>query len=304
MMFPRMLMPLLTLVLAASANAINLGTYNIRYDNSGDPKDGNAWPQRAPIIAQMLRFHEFDIVGTQEGLAHQIKDLSALLPEHSYTGCGRDDGKEAGEFIAIFYRKDHFKVKDSGQFWLSETPEKPSKGWDAALPRMCAWAKFEETATRKTFFFFSTHFDHRGVEARKQSALLLVHMIEKIAGSQPAVLCGDFNVDQTSESYKVLHDTDQYLRDSYEVAPIRLAPNGTPNKFDPNVLTEQRIDHVFVTRQFNVSRYGILTDSYRIPKPEGSAESTSGNFPSEVKLKDYQARLPSDHFPVLIEATF
>lgn len=290
--------------LIAPAAAINLGTYNIRYDNSGDPVNGNGWPQRVPLIAQIIRFHGFDIVGTQEGLPHQIQDLGALLPEFSMTGCGRNDGKEDGEFIAIYYRKNQFKLLDSGHFWLSPTPELPGKGWDAVLPRICAWGKFEELATRKTLFFFSTHFDHRGHEARKQSAGLIVRMMEKIAGDQPAVIAGDFNVDQHSEGYQLLTTTGGLLRDAYEIAPVRLAFNGTPNRFDPNGLTESRIDHVFVTRHFNLSRYGILTDSYRTPKPEGSQPQPSASFPAEVTLKTYEARLPSDHFPVLIEAEF
>jgi endonuclease/exonuclease/phosphatase family metal-dependent hydrolase len=295
---------ILVLCLITSAHAINLGTYNIRYDNSGDPPKGNAWPQRAPFIAQIIRFHSFDIVGTQEGLPHQIKDLTALLPEYSMTGGGRDDGKDLGEYIAIYYKKEKFKLLDSGLFWLSETPEVPSKGWDALLNRVCAWGKFEDLTTHQTLFFFSAHFDHRGTEARKQSSLLVVKMIEKIAGDQPAVIAGDFNIDQNGEGYRILTNADGLLRDSFEISPLKLAFNGTANRFDPNSLTESRIDHIFVTKHFKLSRYGILTDSYRTPKPEGSPEQTSAAFPNEVKLKSYEARLPSDHFPVLIEATF
>lgn len=303
-MVSRIAFLLFTLCLATVAHALNFGTYNIRYDNRGDVQSGNSWALRAPYVAQIIRFHGFDVVGTQEGFQNQIDDLTRLMPEYAFSGAGRDDGKQAGEHIAIFYKKEKFRVLEEGHFWLSETPDQPSKGWDASLQRICAWAKFEELATKKTFFCFSVHFDHRGVEARKQSALLIIRQIEKITNGQPTVLCGDFNVDQTSESYQVLHETDGLLRDSFEISPLRLAFNGTPNGFDSNLLTESRIDHVFVTKHFSVSRYGILTDTFRTPKVEGSDEHTSANFPNEVKLKQYEARLPSDHFPVLVEATF
>nr|WP_234047401.1 endonuclease/exonuclease/phosphatase family protein [Luteolibacter pohnpeiensis] len=284
---------------STTAQAMNVGTYNIRYDNPADAKAGNGWEQRAPVIAGMIRFHGFDIVGTQEGYIHQIHDLEKLLPEYECTAHGRDDGKEAGENIAIFYRADKFKKLNEGLFWLSENPEQPGKGWDAALPRICGWAEFQDKESGKKFYYLSVHFDHRGVEARKQSANLLIQRIQRIAKNTPAILCGDFNVDQTSESYKVLHDS-SILRDSYEVAPLRLALNGTANRFDVNSMTDSRIDHVFLTKEFDAKKYGILTDTYRTPAGDQTGER-SGNFPGEVVFKNYEARLPSDHFPVLVE---
>lgn len=281
------------------AEALVVGTYNIRYDNQGDVENGDSWTQRAPVVAGLIRFNQFDILGTQEGFYHQLMDLRRLLPAMTFTGSGRDDGKDAGEHAAIFYRKDRFELLDSGTFWLSPTPEHPGVGWDAALPRVCSWAKLRENNGGEPLFVFNTHFDHRGVQARLESAKLIVTKIRQIAGNAPVILTGDFNVDQHSESYKILHDSGM-LADSYETAPDRFALNGTINAFDPQAKTDSRIDHVFHSPQFKPVRYGILTDSYRTPVPD-AAESGSGNFPDEVKFHNYQTRMPSDHFPVLVE---
>lgn len=284
---------------AESAQALITGSFNIRYDNPGDVNRGNSWEQRAPIVTGLIRFHRFDVLGTQEAYHHQILDLQKMLPDYGYVGCGRNDGKEKGEYAAIFYRKDKFRALASGTFWLSETPEKPSKGWDADLPRICTWAKFRRLDGKGNFFVFNTHFDHRGKQARLESARLIVKRIRDVSRGEPVILTGDFNVDQTSESYKELHDAGVLL-DAYESAPERYAMNGTANAFNVNSRTESRIDHVFHTKGFKPIRYGVLTDTYRTPVPDAE-ETQSGNFPGEVKFKAYEARLPSDHFPVLVE---
>ena len=299
----------ITLALTAIASPLTaaeswiVGSYNIRYDNSGDQKTGNTWRQRAPVVAGLIRFHKFDVLGTQEAFIHQLKDLQKLLPDHAFTGSGRDDGAEKGEHVAIFYRKGKFKLLDSGTFWLSDTPEKPGRGWDADLPRICTWASLEEIPGGRKFHVFNAHFDHRGVQARLESARLILRKIKEIAGDGPVILTGDFNVNQTGESYLALRDSG-FLTDAHDTATERYALNGTANKFDPDAWTESRIDHVFLSRHFKPVRYGILTDSYRTPVGENGAESQSSNFPGEVKFKDFQARLPSDHFPVLVEVVF
>lgn len=290
---------LLALLPFQMTRALVAGSYNIRYDNPGDVEKGNSWPQRLPVIAGLIRFHEFDVLGTQEAFHHQLVDLQKLLPNHAYTGCGRDDGKEAGEHAAIFFRKDKFSLLECGTFWLSQTPDKPGKGWDADLPRICTWAKLRETGGGRVLFVFNTHFDHRGVQARLESAKLIVSRIKEVAKDEPVILTGDFNVDQTSESYRSLHDSG-ILADSYETAADRYALNGTANAFKPEVKTESRIDHVFHTRQLKPVRYGVLTDTYRTPVAD-SQETQSGNFPGEVKFRNFQVRMPSDHFPVLVE---
>jgi endonuclease/exonuclease/phosphatase family metal-dependent hydrolase len=286
--------------LLAAANATIVGSYNIRYDNKGDVKSGNAWQQRAPVIAALIQFHDFDVLGTQEGFHHQMEDLCRLMPDYACSMHGRDDGKSAGEHIGIFFKKEKYELQDEGRFWLSETPDKPGKGWDASLPRICGWAKLQRKADKKTFFAFSLHLDHRGEVSRRESITLVLRKIAGIAGDAPVYLTGDFNVDQNSESYRLLKDSPRF-DDSHDVAKIRFALNGTPNKFDGNAKTESRIDHVFVTKGVPVRRYGILTDSYRVATTPDPEDSKSGNFPKEVTFEDYRLRLPSDHFPVLAE---
>ncbi|WP_240772627.1 endonuclease/exonuclease/phosphatase family protein [Phragmitibacter flavus] len=282
-----------------SSHAIVVGSYNIRYDNSKDETNGNGWAQRASVIASLIRFHQFDILGSQEALKHQVDQLQSLLPAFAHSGCGRDDGQNEGEFAAIFYRKDLFTLKDGGTFWLSETPEKPSIGWDAKFMRICTWVKLDNIKTGRTLFVFNTHFDHHGTIARVESARLLVRSVQAIAKDQPVVLTGDFNADQTSEGYLILHGVD-LLRDAFATAEEKYVLNGTANGFQIANFTDRRIDHIFHTRDFKVSRYGVLTDSYRVSTGD-EREVTSTAFPVEVKFKNVEARIPSDHFPILVE---
>lgn len=265
----------------AYAQELTVATYNIRNANKADSLKGDGWGQRAPVVAQLMQFHDFDVVGTQEGKYGQMLDLKKLMPNYDYVGIGRDDGKQAGEFSAIFYKTDKFKLLNKGDFWLSTETDHPNKGWDAALPRICSWGQFEDIASGNTFYFFNVHFDHVGVEARKESAKLILDKIKSIAGNSPTILAGDFNVDQNNESYHLLNKS-TILRDAYDQSPIKYELNGTHNSFNPNSKTGSRIDHIFLTNDFEVSRYGILMDTYRSPNKE-------------------EARLPSDHFPVMIK---
>ena len=259
-------------------------SYNLRNANSTDSLQGDGWGNRCPIIAGLVQFHEFDIFGTQEGLRHQLDSLKTNLPKYDYIGGGRNDGKKGGEHAAIFYRIDKFELLEHGDFWLSETPEKPSVGWDAVLPRICTWGHFKYKETGFEFLFFNLHMDHIGKQARVESALLVQQKMKEIGENLPALLTGDFNVDQTSESYQVLHESG-ILSDSYEVAQLRYATNGTCAGWNPNTYTPNRIDHIFVTKNFVVEKYGVLTDTYRI-KNEATGK--------------YEARIPSDHFPVKV----
>lgn len=282
------------------AQRLNIATYNIRNDNNKeDAARGDGWQQRYPVISDLIRFHDFDIFGTQEGLHHQLEDLKKNLPHYAYTGRGRDDGKEAGEYSAIFYNTDKFQLIDHGDFWLSTQTDKPNKGWDAVLPRICSWAKLQLKENGKTLYFFNVHFDHVGTTARKESAKLILSKVKELAGNHTAILTGDFNVDQHSDSYQVLEQS-HIMEDAYGKANIKYATNGTFNNFNPNSKTDNRIDHIFLTTDFKVLRYGVLTDSYRSPLKNPAEAYQSGNFPKEVSLKDYRARVPSDHFPVMV----
>ncbi|HBL77024.1 MAG: endonuclease [Bacteroidetes bacterium GWF2_42_66] len=290
-------------VSALYAQKLTVASYNIRYENQGDADKGNGWKQRCPVITQLILFHNFDIFGAQEVLHGQLTDMLGQLPGYAYIGVGRSDGKNEGEFAPIFYKEDKFKLLQSGHFWLSETQDKPNVGWDAALPRICTWGKFKLKDDGNTFWFFNLHLDHKGVNARLESSKLVIQKIREMCGKDPVVLTGDFNVDQTSEGYKILCSS-ELLRDSYELAEIRYALNGTANAFNPNLKTDSRIDHIFVSKGFNVQRYGVLTDSYRSETSKSSEEIKSGNFPKELTLHQYDIRLPSDHYPVQVDMKF
>lgn len=281
---------------------LKIATYNIRNDNSNDVKQGNGWEKRLPVITDLVAFNDFDIWGAQEVLHNQLNDLLERLPQYAFVGVGRDDGSTAGEYAPIFYKEKNFKVVEEGNFWLSEIIDEPNKGWDAALPRICTYAKFSDVETENYLWVFNLHLDHVGIVAREKSCELVLSRIKEIAGDETVVLMGDFNVDQNNKIYSILNHS-KVIHDSYEVADIKYAWNGTFNAFDPNLMTESRIDHIFVTPDVNVLSYAVLTDTYRSKKGEGE-DVKKGDFPEELSFKAYEARLPSDHFPVTIKVIF
>ncbi len=294
---------LLVLVAAACTSPqkpaeMNVATYNLRLSNLGDSLQGDGWGQRAPYVAKLIQYHEFDIFGTQEGKHHQLEDLKAMMPEYEYIGVGRDDGAQGGEYAAIFYKPERFELLDSGNFWLSEDTTQPNKGWDAECIRVCTWGKFLDKLSGNTFVHFNLHMDHIGVVARAESAKLILEKIKALPEKLPVMLSGDFNVDQLNESYLLLQNSG-ILSDAYTTADMVYANNGTFNAFQPDAMTEERIDHIFLSPEFKVKKYGILTDTYRSPADETDTVDTS-NFPKEVGLMKYTARTPSDHFPVAI----
>ena len=214
------------------AQPLYVGSYNIRYQNNDDARAGNGWQQRCPVVCGQIAFEHPDIFGTQEVLHGQLHDMLALLTDYDYIGVGRDDGQTKGEYAAIFYDKNKLRLLDHGNFWLSETPEKPALGWDAACIRICTWGKFRDRKSRKTFFFFNLHMDHVGVVARREGAKLVVERIRQLAGRKPVVLTGDFNVDQNDEIYTIFSSSG-LLADTYTHARVRFAENGTFNAYKP-----------------------------------------------------------------------
>ena len=201
--FSLLLISIIIIKFSISAQTLTVATYNLRYDNRGD--SGNLWVNRAPIQSNLIRFHDFDVVGIQEGLINQLEDLSKSLPQYTRYGIGRDDGKAAGEHSAIYYKKDKFKLLKRGDFWLSQTPDQPGKGWDATCcNRICSWVQLQDIASKKIFYFFNVHFDHQGVIARIESAKLMIEKIKTIAGNTPAVFTGDLNGGRNSDCYKYI----------------------------------------------------------------------------------------------------
>lgn len=267
---------LVTLSWAPAASAasqpaapFNVATYNLRYNNPGDGP--NAWPARKDAVKALIRYHEFDIVGTQEGLADQIDEL-ARMDEFDHVGVGRDDGKRAGEHSAIFFRKSRFALLDKGDFWLSETPERPSFGWDArCCHRLASWARLRDRSSGRAFYVFSVHFDHEGEQARRASADLMLRKIAEISRGEPAICVGDFN--STPETVQI-QSMSKAMRDAARVSKAPpYGPAGTYNGFRIDAPMRERIDYIFVDHHVDVLKYGVLSDSV-------------------------DGRYPSDHHPV------
>lgn len=260
---------------AAASAPINVASFNLRMNT---PQDGpNAWPARKEMVKALIRHHGFDIVGTQEGLPEQIAEL-ATMEEFDHVGVGRDDGKQAGEHSAIFYRKRRFALLDKGDFWLSETPNRPSLGWDATCcNRIVSWARLREREHGRIFYVFSAHFDHEGVVARRASADLLLRKIAEISRGEAAICVGDFNsTPDTPQMQAMAHS----MRDAYRVSQTPpYGPVGTFNGFRFDAPMQDRIDYVFVDRHFDVLGYAALSDSL-------------------------QGRYPSDHHPVVARIRF
>jgi endonuclease/exonuclease/phosphatase family metal-dependent hydrolase len=250
--------------------SLRVASYNLRYNNAGD--GANAWPNRKEMVKNLVQHYDFDVFGIQEGLRGQLNDV-AELPAYAFVGRGRDDGKEAGEHSAIFYKRARLQLLQTGDFWLSQTPDRPSLGWDATCcNRICTWAKFKDLQSGQVFFFFSVHFDHEGVEARRQSGQLMVKKIKEIAQKAPVICVGDLNSTPDTEQVKTMQGA---LGDAYQLTQRpAYGPVGTFNGFELTAPLRDRIDYIFVSRGSTVLDYAVLTDSMR------------GHY-------------PSDHFPVV-----
>lgn len=249
-------------------------TYNIRYDNSGDRE--NQWSKRKDYLCEQIAFYNPDIFGIQEGLQHQVAYIDSTFVDYNYVGVGRDDGKIKGEYSAIFYNSKKLKVIKEATFWLSETPNKISVGWDASMERICTYALFENKAAHQQFWVFNTHFDHIGDEARLQSAKLILSKINEINKKNlPIVLMGDFNLKPESDPIQYLS---QVLNDTKTVSITNpFGPEGTFNGFKHNERVTDRIDYIFTSKEhIKIQKYAVLSDS-----------------------KD--CKYPSDHLPVFAE---
>jgi endonuclease/exonuclease/phosphatase family metal-dependent hydrolase len=255
-----------------TAQDIDVISYNIRLNT---PSDGsNAWPKRSDQVAALLQFHQPDIFGLQEALIGQIEDLQNKLPKMKWIGVGRDDGKKNGEFSPIFYDPEKYAVVKQGTFWLSENPDRPGLGWDAAFNRICTWAIFETDKKERKFIFFNTHFDNKGTKARAESAKLLLRKLKEINTEDlPVIVTGDFNMTPEQAPVSLLGKELNDSRVASKKPPY--GPTGTFNGFDFQNPLKERIDYVFVNGKVEVKRYAVLSDS-----------------------KDL--RYPSDHLPVYV----
>ena len=315
MMKKLLLFALILASLQLSAQQMLVGSYNIRYKNWNDSVQGEHWQKRCQVICDQVNFMSPDIFGTQEVLWEQLQDMKKALDGYDFIGIGRDDGERGGEHEAIFYKKGKLQLLNHGDYWLSETPEKPGLGWDAACIRICTWGKFSAKVLdlnqrrglfnrglryqEKVFYFFNLHMDHVGVVARREAAKLVVAKIREIAQGDPVILTGDFNVDQNDEIYTIFTNSG-LLKDSYDAARIRFAENGTFNAFKTNYFTTSRIDHVFVSPSAKVEAYGVFTDSYWTPDDDPDDNIKASDAPQQISFDTYIRHNPSDHYPVFV----
>jgi endonuclease/exonuclease/phosphatase family metal-dependent hydrolase len=244
---------------------LNVMTFNIRYNTPADSL--NAWPYRKDKVASQILFHEAHIIGVQEALHGQMTDLQERLNKYKYLGVGRDDGKEKGEYSAIFYDTTRLQALQTKTFWLSETPEVPgSKGWDAAITRIVTWIKYRDKKTKKIFFAFNTHFDHIGQVARRESAKILLQKIKEIAGATPVVITGDFNAKPADEPIRIIVDKSNplHLIDSKETSvQPHYGPAGTFNGFKEKERDDQPIDYIFLKGKWKVLSHATISQTWQ-----------------------------------------
>ncbi|RZL44934.1 MAG: endonuclease/exonuclease/phosphatase family protein [Pedobacter sp.] len=246
----------ITIIQAQQSQPINVMSYNIRLNVASDGV--NAWPNRKDNVKALVKFYDTDILCVQEALPEQF---DALLENTDFdvVGAGRDDGKRKGEFSAIYFNKKRFNKKDGGTFWLSLTPDVPSKGWDAQLNRVCSWVKLYDKLNKKEFIVFNTHYDHVGVQARIESAKLIKQKIQEIAPKLPVVFTGDLNVTPETEAIKTIKS---FLTDAKEASiEPPYGPVGTFNGFKWDSPLQNKIDYIFVNRAFKVQKFAVLSDS-------------------------------------------
>lgn len=270
---------ILVLILSFMAYSQNLKvmTYNIRLDVAVDGE--NDWSHRKEFFTSQIQFYEPDVFGIQEATPNQVIDISNALSQYNHIGIGRE-GVGKGESSNIFYKKERFSISNETTFWLSETPNEISKGWDAACNRVCTFVLFEDLKSNKSFWVFNTHLDHIGEVARTKGIELILSKIEAVNIQKlPVIFMGDFNSEPNENRIIALK---KIMNDSRELSVEKpFGPFGTFNNFQYNEPATKQIDYIFLSKNsfFNVNKYAVLTDSKNL-------------------------RFPSDHFPVYIEIKY
>jgi len=265
--------PILPLPAAdAAETSLTVVTYNLRFASNTKP---NAWPDRRPVMIDCVRRMDPDLMGTQEGVYEQLRELAAGLPDHTWLGQGRDGGSH-GEFMAVFYRKERFDPLEYGHFWLSDTPAVVgSRTWDHTNPRMVTWVRFLDRRTQRAFYFFNTHLDHAVQAAREKGAELIAQRVAALNTHLPILLTGDFNAASgDNRAYDILVQPDRF-QDTWHLAQSRKGEDlGTFNGFRDVPRDGRRIDWILLRGK------AVVTESEVIPFRQGD-------------------QFPSDHFPVL-----
>jgi endonuclease/exonuclease/phosphatase family metal-dependent hydrolase len=256
---------------------IKVMSFNIRY---GTAEDGeNHWDKRKDFLVDTVKAFGPDLLGTQETLGFQHDFLAKKLDGYGVLGVGRDDGKEKGEMMAVYWREARFEKIEGGHFWLSTTPEEAgSKSWDTSLPRMATWVKLKDKQGGKPVLLLNTHFDHWGWQARLESAKLLRDKIVTLGQGCSVIITGDFNTGEDSAPYQALFghkaSEESPVRDSYRIChPQKGETEGTFSGFRAGPSQGSRIDWIGVSRDWTVVAAGI----------DRTAK---------------EGKTPSDHFPV------
>lgn len=267
----------LLMSLFSPAQTLKVMTYNIRLDVASDGE--NDWNHRKDYFASQIQFYEPDIFGVQEARPNQVIDITTALSQYDNVGIGRE-GIGKGESSNIFYKQERFKVKESNTFWLSETPNEISMGWDAACNRVCTYALFKDLKTKKMFWVFNTHLDHIGEDARTKGIQLILSKIKELnTNKYPVIFMGDFNSEPNEDRIIALK---KVMNDCREVSVEKpFGPSGTFNNFVHKEPVTKLIDYIFISKNsiFKVQKYAVLSDSKNV-------------------------RYPSDHLPVYVEINF
>lgn len=266
-----LLLPVLMMVLGLNAQK-SIMTYNIRYNNPGDKE--NWWENRKQDVATLIQYYQPDILGIQEGLHDQVKYLDNALEKYAFVGVGRDDGKEKGEYTAIFFNNQNLELLKTKTYWLSETPDRVSVGWDASMERIVTYAKFKDKKTKNIIHVFNCHYDHIGKMARENSSKLVLDLIKKMGvANEPIAVIGDLNSLPEEKPIQLLKTK---LQDAFETSSMpAYGPTGTFNSFNPNAELTRRIDYI-LTKNLKVKGFRSIDDRRK-----------NGLY-------------PSDHLPVLI----
>ncbi|MCE5185799.1 MAG: endonuclease/exonuclease/phosphatase family protein [Planctomycetaceae bacterium] len=253
-----------------------LMTFNLRYGSADDGP--NRWDLRRQSVVDLLAAHKPDVIGLQEVLDFQARQLRHALPQYGLISTGRDDGESAGEACSILYRRDRFHVADSGTFWFSNTPWQPSKHWGNKFVRICTWTRLVETANGKSFYFYNLHLDHESQPSRQQSVRLLARQIANRPVDAPYVVAGDFNMSLNNPAMlylqKIGFDSPYpALTDIWQMVYPDQPAGGTFHNFTGDDSGE-KIDHILVPAQTSV-------------------------FSVQIDTRTYGGRYPSDHFPMI-----
>ncbi|HOC55807.1 MAG TPA: endonuclease/exonuclease/phosphatase family protein [Verrucomicrobiota bacterium] len=251
----------------AAPGALTVMTYNLRF---ASPTPPNAWPQRRPLVAEVIQKLAPDVLGTQEGLYGQLQDLAADLPAFQWIGVGRDGGSR-GEFMAVFYRKTRLEPVAFDHFWLSDTPEViGSKSWGPKLARMVTWVQFRDRQTGEQFIFVNTHLDHEVQAAREKGAQLIRDRVAAFKPNLPVLLVGDFNAAAGSNKAYLILTGDKFFTDTWMTARQRVNEGvGTMNGFKDIQKNGARIDWILSRGNVAAERTEIVTFS------------RNGQFPSD-----------------------